>query len=270
MFKSLIPSYKPKTKNIILDPITCMIKLSILNFYPVGTKLVVYNNSITFTEPNILQGIIRYIKGDGREDLHNLYNPITKSIEWYWNSNDKGIMYMFKLAINGLIMLKNTYSQYSTIQYALDHYIETIQNGNNIKRKFDENSNEDSVLSNSNTSNKSNDNSLNNSNQDINNQDSFCETNTNTNNDEFNINVRKRINNYTNDIDTENKIHTFLKDLWSRNEIQILIRMLYELDEKRKNGQTNEECNMLMSINTLVNTKEVQLSQFIESHSSIL
>lgn len=270
MFKSIIPSYKPKTKNIILDPITCMIKLSILNFYPIGTKLVVYNNSITFTEPNILQGIIRYIKGDGREDLHNLYNPIIKSIEWYWNSNDKGIMYMFKLAINGLIMLKNTYSPYSTIQYALDHYIETIQNGNNIKRKFDENPNEGSILSNSNISNNSNDNSSNNTNQD-NTENSVYDTDSNiNNNDEFNINVRKRINNYTNDIDTENKIHTFLKDLWSRNEIQILIRMLFELDEKRKNGQTNEEYNMLMSINTLINTKEVQLSQFIESHSSVL
>ena len=37
-----------KEKNIIIDPISCLIKLSMLGLYPIGTKISVNNNGIHF------------------------------------------------------------------------------------------------------------------------------------------------------------------------------------------------------------------------------
>ena len=45
-----------KEKNTILDPLTCIIKLGILNFKPKGTKISINNNRITYHEPSLLQG----------------------------------------------------------------------------------------------------------------------------------------------------------------------------------------------------------------------
>ena len=68
-------------RNSILDPFTCIIRLAILSFKPVGTKISIHNNKISYHDPNILQGALRWTYGDNREDLHNIYNPIRKVIE---------------------------------------------------------------------------------------------------------------------------------------------------------------------------------------------
>ena len=82
-------SYK-KDKNIIIDPISCLVKLSILSLYPKGTKISISNNGLSFNNSTIFQGSIRFIQGDCREDLHNIFKPIQKSIEWYWNTEEYG------------------------------------------------------------------------------------------------------------------------------------------------------------------------------------
>lgn len=117
-----------KERNIIIDPMTSLIKLSLLNYYPEGTKISICNDKIYFHEPSYFQGAWRYLRGDGREDLHNLYNPIRKAIEWYWNENDKEINYLFNQSILGLKKLKSAYNVNSTIQYTLDYFIHSIQN----------------------------------------------------------------------------------------------------------------------------------------------
>ncbi len=110
-------------KNIIIDPISCLVKLSLLKFYPVGSKIHIADNMITILEPNITQGAYRFIKGDNREDLHNLYVPIIKAIEWFWDENNKEIKHLFEYSINGLENLKLSYPQNSTICHTLDLYI---------------------------------------------------------------------------------------------------------------------------------------------------
>ena len=72
-----------KEKNMILEPFCCLIKLALLNFYPPGTKLNIYNNSLSFHEPTLYQGMLRFFYNQGREDLHNLFNPLVKAIDWY-------------------------------------------------------------------------------------------------------------------------------------------------------------------------------------------
>jgi hypothetical protein len=107
---------------------------------------------ITILDPGLLQGTFRFIKGDGREDLHNLYVPLIKSIEWFWNKDEnenKEMKYLFDSAINGLEILKASYPINSTICHTLDLYIhhlttkqtKTFQN-KDIKYNDDNNHNE--------------------------------------------------------------------------------------------------------------------------------
>lgn len=121
---NFLTSFRNKQdKNIIIDPMSCLIKLSILRYYPNGTKISIGDNMITLLDPGLLQGTFRFIKGDGREDLHNLYVPLIKSIEWFWNKDDAEIKNLFEFAINGLEILKSSYPINSTISHTLDLYI---------------------------------------------------------------------------------------------------------------------------------------------------
>ena len=148
-FLNFLTGFRNKQdKNIIIDPLSCLIKLSILKFCPIGTKISIGDNMITILDPGLLQGTYRFVKGDGREDLHNLYVPLIKSIEWYWNEdNNNNIKSLFDFAINGLEILRASYPHNSTITHTLDLYIhhltskqtKTLQNKD---IKINENSNE--------------------------------------------------------------------------------------------------------------------------------
>tara|TARA_Y100000389_G_C17414938_1_gene493129 strand:+ start:44 stop:706 length:663 start_codon:yes stop_codon:yes gene_type:complete len=137
-------TYK-KENNIIIDPMSCMVKLALLGFYPKGTKISIYNNQLLFNEPSILQGTLRYYYGYGREDLHNLYNPIQKCIDWYWTQHDKNILLLFSLAVAGLENLINTYSVNCTIKHTLNYYINLIKNREKSKKISEESQTENKI-----------------------------------------------------------------------------------------------------------------------------
>ena len=67
----------PENKNILLEPLSSIFRLLLLKYKPVGTKISICNNSIKYNSPGYSQGIMRNINGDAREDLHNLYNPLS-------------------------------------------------------------------------------------------------------------------------------------------------------------------------------------------------
>ena len=138
LFYSLTKTFfQEKENNIIIDPLSCLIKLSLLSFQEEGTKISIDKNALHFNEPNILQGTLRYYYGYGREDLHNLYNPIQKSLDWYWVKDNGDIEFLFNLAINGLKQLKNAYSPNCTIHHTIDYYISLLQK-KTISQKNDE------------------------------------------------------------------------------------------------------------------------------------
>ncbi len=112
-----------KEKHFILDPFSCLVKLSLLKYFPLGTKICIYDNKLCFNEPNMMQGVVRFMYGDGREDLHNLYQPIRKCAKWYWDDNNMEIKYLFQNAVEGIKNLKASYSSWATIQHTLDYYI---------------------------------------------------------------------------------------------------------------------------------------------------
>ena len=40
--------------------------------------------------------ILKTLMADGREDLHNIYNPILKAVEWYPPSENKIYKYFYE------------------------------------------------------------------------------------------------------------------------------------------------------------------------------
>ena len=78
----IVESYLSNTdqKNVILEPLSCVLKLSLLFYKPLGTKLSITKNSIVYNDPNVYQGIMRTYTGDSRDDLHNLCYPLMISL----------------------------------------------------------------------------------------------------------------------------------------------------------------------------------------------
>ena len=128
------------SKMFIIDPFTCMVRLSILSFKPKGTKISIYDNMIKYNDPTFLQGTIRWSKGDHRNDLHNLYGPIVKALEWYDLRNDK-IQNIFSLSSEGLNKLMGSYNRNNTTFHSLEYYKkiidENLEEDTNISKKGD-------------------------------------------------------------------------------------------------------------------------------------
>ena len=116
----------------IIDPLTCLIRLGLLEFKQINTKISIKNNKISYNDPHILQGTLRWTNGDNRDDIHNIYNPIIKAIQWYDCENDD-IKNIFKYTLKGLHKLKNSYEENSIISHSIEHYITYIKQ--NLKQK---------------------------------------------------------------------------------------------------------------------------------------
>lgn len=96
----------------LLEPLTCIIRLAMLNFQEIGTKIAIYNNRISSQLPNLIQGAKRWVYGNKRNELHNLYKPILISLKYYDRNNDSDISIIFDYAVGGLEKLTQTYSEH--------------------------------------------------------------------------------------------------------------------------------------------------------------
>ena len=127
--------YENKSDSII-DPLTCLIRLGLLEFKPFNTKISIKNNRITYNDPHLLQGTIRWSNGDNREDIHNIYNPILKAIQWYEPDNED-IKNLFKYSVKGLEKLKSSYEENSIITHSIEYYISYIKQNFKSKKTKD-------------------------------------------------------------------------------------------------------------------------------------
>lgn len=136
LFKSVEDMFmtQKKEKNLILEPLTVIFRLAILKYKPSHTKLSIKDNGIVYQENTYDQGFIRMMEGDTREDLHNLYHPILKSIEWY---SQDSYNFLYDECITGLTILNSVYDRNSTIRHTISHYISVIQNKENIDEDVD-------------------------------------------------------------------------------------------------------------------------------------
>jgi hypothetical protein len=124
-----------ENKNInqyVLNPLTVIIKLSILSCKPIGTKIHIQNNIIYFQEPGIFQGITRYIYKSNKSQLQYLYDPIKLACQYYltkeYIKKTPNIVNIFNSAKNGIENLIKTYSACSITVLCLKYYHVIINN----------------------------------------------------------------------------------------------------------------------------------------------
>ena len=129
-YNTMMFQLQKNSKNLILEPLSCILKLILLQYKEIGTKISISNNSILFNNPNYVQGICRFIDGDCREDLHNLYHPLLKATQWY-PLKDYKLLYLESK--KGLELLKNVYNDNTTIHHTISHYIDIVSGTNTQK-----------------------------------------------------------------------------------------------------------------------------------------
>lgn len=137
MYNTMLTGFSCATpnKNLILEPMCCLLKLILLQFKEKGTKISVIDNSIQFNEPSLMQGITRTFYGDCREDLHNLYHPLIKCLDWYPLTEYK---LFYTECKKGLQIINEVYDDNTTIHHTISHYL-AILDGKNDKELPDTN-----------------------------------------------------------------------------------------------------------------------------------
>jgi len=115
-------------KNDILDPLSIIIKLFIYSYKPAGTKISIGNNRIYIQESTYIQGIIRKINGDTKNDITILTCPVLYACLNYLKNTEtrKAYIPIFKIAMEGLVNMKQTYTG-TPIIYNIEHIINIIQ-----------------------------------------------------------------------------------------------------------------------------------------------
>ena len=299
---------KKTERNVIIDPFSCLIKLSLLRFLESGTKISIHNNCLYFNSPTYIQGMIRFMYGDNREHLHNLYLPIQKSVEWYWNDKNVDMIYIFNNAVIGLKMLKNAYSEYATIQHTLDYYIIILMQKNatliakmgikslDIDKLTSELLDENSTTTiNTNTPTTINTNTATNTNTNTNNSLNFNKNknkhkNKSENNESIMIETQKESkeenkedNKKESKEENNQEQHTPNKESININKLKDIHKFLYGLWNEREinivinlykeleSKQHSDEKNKIYdNLMNYCSMKETKLNKYIEQNSSIL
>lgn len=130
-------------KSFLIDPLTCLCKLALLNLMPEQTKISVYKNTLYIQEYTYYQCIERAVHQDSRLDIANLVIPLIKSLKWYVLDSDKefckqlsnqdkqNILIIATHAIQGIRQLKVTYDGDYNVINNLQYFINLIRNAIN-------------------------------------------------------------------------------------------------------------------------------------------
>ena len=282
---------KKKERNVIIDPFSCLVKLSIIRYLDEGTKISIYQNRLNFNAPSYIQGIVRFMYGDNREDLHNILLPIQKCVEWYWNEKNADMIYMFNNAVLGLKFLKNSYSTYATIQHTLDYYIIILMQKNSaIMRQMGistidierlttalQESSANEINTPSIQTLASSEKGKNKEKHDIKDSRESREPKESKESKEKNNKIIDKSTTVYELIEQDKNndrlqlqmrdIHKFLFELWNEREIAIVINLYREMETKQPGTEMNYIYNNIMHYCEM---KENKLYKYIEQNSSIL
>ena len=282
---------KKKERNVIIDPFSCLVKLSIIRYLDEGTKISIYQNRLNFNAPSYIQGIVRFMYGDNREDLHNILLPIQKCVEWYWNEKNADMIYMFNNAVLGLKFLKNSYSTYATIQHTLDYYIIILMQKNSaIMRQMGistidierlttalQESSANEINTPSIQTLASSEKGKNKEKHDIKDSRESREPKESKESKEKNNKIIDKSTTVYELIEQDKNndrlqlqmrdIHKFLFELWNEREIAIVINLYREMETKQPGTEMNYIYNNIMQYCEM---KENKLYKYIEQNSSIL
>ncbi|ARF11424.1 hypothetical protein Klosneuvirus_1_281 [Klosneuvirus KNV1] len=127
-------------KKQLLDPLGALCKLVSLNFSEINTKISIHNHSLSLQKPYNYQFMVRWMNGDGKENVSELYHVISRVIKWYMlNDNDNSEIYncdelkrLVRYLCNAFRKLQETY-EYGNVILAVQFYINIMEsaiNGN--------------------------------------------------------------------------------------------------------------------------------------------
>lgn len=279
--------YKSKEeKNMILDPLTCIIRLAILKYKPEGTKISISGNRVYFQTPGVSQSISRWIFSDKRSDLSNLHNPILKATEWFVDHNSVELNGLFKLASEGLLRLQSTYGKNTLTSHALNDYVEIINRWlsdkpqketsvefnpmeDEINQELKQLSQEkesigrvrrDSEMTNMSDQSYENHLDLNHDSESI----DTTEESDKSDNQGMSITSLKDLE--AKRVKVSSTIHQQLKTLWNEKEIQAIFNLFDEI-EKHNYSDRN---NLLGAIEIILEMKENYVMNLIKEVSTIL
>lgn len=119
-------------QHYILDPLSTIIKLALLNHKSDGTKLQIHENIILFQEPGMFQGVSRFFTNSSRSDLSYLYNPIQIACTKYLSPEDTDthskMKELFVNAQKGINKLTDTYKYCNILKQSLYLFSVLIDN----------------------------------------------------------------------------------------------------------------------------------------------
>jgi len=134
MSSTTIPENNNKIniKLYLLDPLSVIIKLAVLSNKPIGTKILIQNNTIYFQEPGPFQSFCRIILQSNKTDLQYMYNPIELACLQFLSKEAikkyPKIKMLFSCAQEGIKKLIETYKNCSIIILCLNYYYAIINN----------------------------------------------------------------------------------------------------------------------------------------------
>jgi len=115
---SSLTYHKSKDKiGMVLEPLQAMIQIGLLGVLPIGTKLTIFENILSYQSPNLIQPLSRWYYSDKKDDVFHLFQVIKRFVKWY-NPNfskkspiDNDLYQLIiKMAISGLDNLLSTYN----------------------------------------------------------------------------------------------------------------------------------------------------------------
>lgn len=115
----------------VLDPLSVIVKLAILGYKPVGTKVLIRNNVMYLQEPGMFQSFCRMVYATNKSDLQYLYNPIQLACQYYLGKEyvgDERMVTLFVCAKRGIEVLAETYKNCSMVILVLNYYGTMIKN----------------------------------------------------------------------------------------------------------------------------------------------
>ena len=235
-----VSKYNNDENSQILDPFSTIYKLALLSYKPEGSKISIYNNRIYYSEPGLLQGVIRTLYGDKKDDIHNIKKPIELCIEWIKEKHsniEKDFKIVFQKAILGLNKLTLSYVENTLTCHCIQSYVSIINNNldnNKLENKIKFNNN----FKNNNTKNvnKYNNNSKNNKNksnftiEDEDNSDEYSDE------EDINKNIKD---------DNINILFMSLKNIWNTDELSIINSLLIQIDNHYNINYINSILNII-------------------------
>ena len=228
---------QPQKDNSRLDPLTTLIKLSLLPYKPEGTKLSIDSNYIYYSENTVFQFAVRKYFGDSYNDLRDLNKTLHKAVAWYYD--DSKLKYLFENAVIGLEKLKKTYGNTGKAD-AVQSYID-ILSGFNYRVLNDINKEKEKIKNRNDNRNK------------LENKSDKTENQTE--------NQRENQRENQSD-DNELKLHDVLRNVWSEDDKEIVLRFFYKIKITKNEEDINDTINgieaLLLSIHKKIE-KEVKI-----------